>query len=466
MLLYSQELELRCIKTLTNAKIPEDIRGALLGGLNVSHFHSPPCVAAFNRICTIAKKRTELMDLEDLLEDPALHEDFRKILKDTKVGSCKNKKQIRQLLERLNEYRKIRIVYSAADNALNTLEGDNVDIDKLLASITEKIVSANSNSYDDERMIIHGQNNNSEEFVDDVLNTVSETLMKTGFDDFDSKAGGLPEEGVMIIAATTSGGKSALLMNLLINLYLLCKKKVLRLSLEMGDRQETQRFLSNISKVPLWKFKQNKLSAKDKKIINEAHQKFVDFGKDNKCCYCTWSPKKPMKFDEAMRWIKPYQFNVVGIDYISLFDGVDVDNQWRILSGIAAQAKTYSRINKCLVILLCQLDDATDRVRYSRGVKEHSDIMWRWNYSREEQRELRVLPIKQDKCRDGELFPFDLAERFDVMRVENIKEDNYNKENDGEEDEEEYGDNVVFMKKASSSLKSNDEDDNHSYALE
>ena len=463
MLLYSQEAELRCIKTLANPKIPEAIRSTLLGRLDKSHFHFPPCIAAYNRISTIARKRTELIDIEDLLDDPSLEEDFRDLIRDSDVKPCKNNKQIRLLIERLNEYRKIRIVYDIANDAIDKLDSDNVDIEKLLNRITEKIVSANSDTYEDEKIISHGANNNSEDVVHDTLNTVSEVLLKTGFTEFDNKAGGLPEEGVMIIAATTSGGKSAVLMNLLINLYLLCKKKVVRLSLEMGDRQETQRLLSNISGIPLWKFKQNKLSMKEKKLIKAKHAEFVAFGVKNKCSYNTWSPKRPMQFDEAMRWIKPYQFEVVGVDYISLFEGVDVDNQWRILSGIAAQGKRYSRINKCLVILLCQLDDDTDKLRYSKGVKEHADVMWRWNYSKDEQRELRTLPIKQDKCRDGELFPFELAERFDIMRVENINEsDAY-----GSDEEDDLDSKVVHISKASSALRQEDDDDeDHSYALE
>jgi hypothetical protein len=466
MLLYSQETEIRCIKTLTNSKIPEAVRSTLLGKLDKSHFRFPPCSASFNRISVIAKKRTELIDYDDLLEDPALEEDFRDVLRDSDVKSCGNKKSLKLLFERLNEYRKIRIIYETSNDAIDALDSGNVDVEQLLNKITAQIVSANSDTYADEKVISFGQNDNSYEIVDEVLNSVAEVLLKTGFTEFDNKAGGLPKEGVMIIAATTSGGKSAVLMNLLINIYRLCKMKVLRLSLEMGDRQETTRLLSNLSGVPLWKFKHNKLTMVDKKRIKKAHAEFIKFGQENDCSYCSWSPKRPMKFDEAMRWIKPFQFDIVGVDYISLFEGVDVDNQWMMLSGIARQAKVYSRNNSCLVILLCQLDDDTDKLRYSRGVKEHCDVMWRWNYSKEEQRELRILPVKQDKCRDGELFPFELGERFDIMRVENVSSEESDDYEGSEEDE--LGNNVIHINKSSSALKT-DEDDgesDHAYALE
>ncbi len=200
MLLFSQKSEIRCIKTLTDRKIPETIRSTLLGKLNESHFHFPPCKAAYNRISVVARKRLELVDSDDLLEDPALEEDYRDVLRGSDIKPCGSKSGINRLLERLNEYRKIRIVYEIANTTLTKLDSDNVDTDKLLNFITEKIVSANAEITDDEKMISFGNNSNSEAIVDDVLNKPTETLLKTGFSEFDTKAGGLPEEGVCCIA--------------------------------------------------------------------------------------------------------------------------------------------------------------------------------------------------------------------------------------------------------------------------
>lgn len=423
MQLYSQDMEMRCIVTLTNSKIPETVRSTLLGKLNKEYFHYPPCAAAFNRIDVIARKRFEIVDFSDLMEDPALEEDFRDILRDTDMKSCKNKKAIERMVGQLDEYRKIRIVYETANSALEKIEGDSVDINGLLDTIADRLTKARRDINEEDQFVVIGKNNNADDLVHNVLNKVVDQMIKTGFTKYDTRNGGLPDEGVMIIAATTSGGKSTVLMNLLVNLYLESNKRVGRISLEMGDEQEMQRMLSRLSKVPFWKIKQQKLSPKEKQRIKKAYDKFKQHGEDNDCVFTSVSPTRGIRIDEALRIVKPYGLDVVGIDYVSLLEGVDEDNQWRILSSIVREAKVFSRENKCLVIILCQLDADTDKIRYSRGMKEHADVMWSWNYSKKEQREIRVLPINVDKARDGELFTFELGERFDIMMAENIEGD-------------------------------------------
>tara|TARA_B100000700_G_scaffold101966_1_gene114961 strand:+ start:12075 stop:13448 length:1374 start_codon:yes stop_codon:yes gene_type:complete len=456
MQLYSQDMEMRCIVTLTNSKIPETVRSTLLGKLNKEYFHYPPCAAAFNRIDVIARKRFEIVDFSDLMEDPALEEDFRDILRDTDMKSCKNKKAIERMVGQLDEYRKIRIVYDTANSALEKIEGDSVDINGLLDTIADRLTKARRDINEEDQFVVIGKNNNADDLVHNVLNKVVDQMIKTGFTKYDTRNGGLPDEGVMIIAATTSGGKSTVLMNLLVNLYLESNKRVGRISLEMGDEQEMQRMLSRLSKVPFWKIKQQKLSPKEKQRIKKAYDKFKQHGEDNDCVFTSVSPTRGIRIDEALRIVKPYGLDVVGIDYVSLLEGVDEDNQWRILSSIVREAKVFSRENKCLVIILCQLDADTDKIRYSRGMKEHADVMWSWNYSKKEQREIRILPINVDKARDGELFTFELGERFDIMMAENIEGDSgYG------DDDDESGDDIDLNAEDDSEA-AEDEDD---YAL-
>ena len=82
--------------------------------------------------------------------------------------------------------------------------------------------------------------------------------------------------------------------------------------------------------------------------------------------------------------------------------------------------------------------------------------MWSWNYSKKEQREIRILPINVDKARDGELFTFELGERFDIMMAENIEGDSgYG------DDDDESGDDIDLNAEDDSEA-AEDEDD---YAL-
>lgn len=486
-LLYDQESEVRCIKTLTDDSIPTKVRSTLLGKLTKEHFHNAPTLAAFNRIDTLAKKRFEIVDFNALAADPVIDEDLRDVLKSQvkKSKPCKNNKQTRSLLEILDRYRKIRAIYGICKDSFEELDKPEVDVDSLLSKVTEAVSKANSNLADDQFFLNFGMNDSSAQIVDDVINRVTEPRIKTGFVEYDNRNGGLPEYGVFIISATTSGGKSTVAMNLGVYLYLKSLKSVCRISLEMDDTQETRRLASHLTKIPFNKFKTNKLTIAEKAKVREAFEKFTAHGKKHGIVHTTVSPTIGMTIDDVFRMVKPFAYPIIMVDYIGLLKGMDHESQWFQLSEIAAQSKRFSREAKCLVIILAQLDDTTDKLRYSKGIKEHADTMWQWNYTKPEQRELRVLPIRCEKDRDGEVFNFELAERYDIMTAENMPDAKVNYDTEDEYDappkksKKDKGskgkgkskrasddDDAVVKKKKRKKAKSVDDDDEpSSYAL-
>lgn len=424
MQLFTQEMELRCILTVVDPEIPEHIRSSLLGKLDTDFFHYPPARAAFVRLSTIAKKRAELIEFDDLVEDPAIDEDFREILKECEIDTCTSKKAITRMILTLANYRKLRSMYTTCTKVIEKLKDEAAEPDELLDFMANNVAKARRDLAQDQKIMRIGKKTNAKDVVHGVLNKVREALIKSGFEPYDKKNGGLPREGVMILSSTTSGGKSVSLMQLCKNIYEMSDKKdpnrIVRISLEMGEEQEMRRLLSNLTRIPLWKFTRNKLSIQEKRKVNNAYKKFVKAGKKNGSQYDTLCPTRDMTIEEIFQMVKPYGYNIVGIDYISLLAGVDSDNQWRILSAIARLAKVFSRENHCLVILLCQLDDESSKLRYSKGIKEHCDVMWSWNYSDPAKRETKLLPIKVDKARDAELFSFDMQEQFEIMTVSNV----------------------------------------------
>lgn len=454
MQLYDQMVELSCIKTLTNPKVPEDFRLKLLGKLSKEFFHFPPCKQAFARIDTLAKKRFVVVEYDELITDPALSQDARDVIRDSDARTAKNKNKALQLIESLDAYRKIRIVYDMANEALDNIEGDEVDIDNLLNKISSKLVNAQRNIGVEDRFLQFGVNNNSEGVIDEILNQTIEDMIKTGFTEYDKRNGGLPKEGVMLLGATTSGGKSTVLMNLLVQLYLKSCLTVHRISLEMSEKQETARMMSHLSKVPFWKIKQNKMSPLDKKNIKKAYDEFVAHGIKHNCSFNTMSPTRGMTIDDALRSVKPFGPKVVAIDYVSLLEGVDEDNQWRVLSAIVRTAKIFSREAHCLVIILVQIEGDSNKIRYSQGMKEHADVVWQWNYSKREQRELKIIPMEVTKARDGELMTFNLGERFETMTVENMADSSFTAEESHADEAEEV---VKKKKKKKASVHDIDE---------
>jgi replicative DNA helicase len=421
-LLYDQDSELRCLKTLTEETIPSRIRSTLLGKLNKDHFYNAPTLAAFVRLDTLARKRFEIVDINSLVADPVIDEDLRDILKTQlrKCKPCKSKKSIDDLLDILERYRKIRAIYTIAKDSFEELEKPEVDVDKLLHSVTSAVARANASMVEEEFFLNFGHNDSSEGIVEKILTKQTSSRIKTGYTEYDNRNGGLPESGVMIIASTTSGGKSALAMNLGVSLYEKSKRSVLRISLEMDDTQETRRLASHLTQIQFNKFKNGTLSIAEKTRVRERFKKFRAHGIKHEIAYTTVSPRRGMTADDVFRMVKAYRYKIVMIDYIGLLKGMSHDDQWFNLSEIAATSKIFSRETDSLVVILAQLDDTSEKLRYSRGIKEHADTVWQWNYSKPEQRELRILPVRCEKDRDGEIFNFELAERYDIMTAENM----------------------------------------------
>lgn len=391
----------------------------LLASVDESFFHYEPCKAAFNRLITVSKKRSKIISFDDLLEDPALNEEYRDILREYKKKPIKTDQQAKELLYSLDDYRKTRHLYYMAKNIIDTLKEPEVDVEALLDETTDKLTQTRSRESMADLVFTIGHNANAEDLAEQAMSPEDEQLLKSGFTEFDERNGGLPSEGVMLLAATTSGGKSVTRMNLMKNIYKLNSVSVGTVSLEMNAKKETRRMLSNLTGIAFWKFNKKRLKKEEKDAARKAWKMFHKFGVKNNCSYSLLCPTRGLSIQQLLMLVKPYKWKVLAIDYISLLEGADAADQWKVLSTITRECKVFSAENHCLVILLAQLDSEDDRIRYSKGILEHADNAWIWNYTKQEQRDIKTLPIRQLKARDQELFSFDLKEHFEIMTVLN-----------------------------------------------
>jgi replicative DNA helicase len=447
MKLFTQRGEIQMLRTLGSEKIPENLRLSLLGKLDKTMFHLEPTRKALSRFQQIAKKKTRIMDWEDLVQDPGLSEDYREMFEETDVKPCSSKKQAIKLIARLDEHRKVRFTYSIGKMISKSLEEDSVDIDALLDTIGNEVNHAKRNYTEDQVIHNFGIRGNMQKVIKKVLYSPSERMYKTGFKDFDNHSGGLPTEGVMLIAATTSGGKSVTSTNLLSNINELNKVNTVRITLEMSIEQEANRIMAMVTGAPFWKIKQGKLTSREKKKIEQQMEAWEDLKIKQGTQFGLVSPTKSMTIDEVLAMVRPFNYKVICLDYVSLLEGVDDENQWRKLSEITAACKRFSTATGTLLILLCQLDDISSKLRYSKGMKEHCDVMWKWNYSDQEVRAEKILHILVDKNRDGEIMPFDLKEQFEVMRVTNMDGSSAGITTIDEEDEDEDTSKIKFTRR-------------------
>lgn len=425
MEINSIDAELQFLKTVTNTKIPKQKRLEFLGKVNIHTFHHEYTQQAYKRILSLVQNRNHLLDWGELKTDQAMDRDARDLFEDTEVRSAKGAKSVQKLIEDLDEFRKRRQVFELISESASSFDQDKIDINEVLDNIRNNIGKIEANTIEEETMWTFGVDDNADEIIDRIINNPSEELYKTGFKEYDERNGGLPTTGVMIMAATTSGGKSAVSMNLEKNLAILNPNmSATKVTLEMSEEQEGKRVASMVSGVPLAKFKRNQLSDREIKKIKNDMDAWRKQLRANNSRFSYVSGKKSRTIDQLLAWLIPYAFKVIIIDYISLLEGVDDDNQWRMLSAIARKCKVFGAEHNCLVILLAQLDTESSKLRYSKGIKEHADVMWKWNYADEEVRATHIINIQIDKARDGELFDMPVHEDFAVMRIsDEIDED-------------------------------------------
>ncbi len=458
MKLFSQTLELRAIKSICYGSKSEtavrtgyldvdsiDASSYLLGNLDVSFFHYEPCKAAYERVMHMLKKRSRILSFQELVEDLSLNEEYRDILSEYTKKALIAVPEAKTLVESLDKYRKARILYYAAKNVIDQLKSPEIDVDRVLDDTANRITEARTGATDQDPILTIGKDANALDLIDQALSMEDEKLLKTGFLEFDRRSGGLPSEGVFLIAATTSGGKSALRMNMMANMYKLNQVSVVTISFEQNEKKETRRFLSCITGIPFWKFNKKALSTEEHERCQAAWKKFHKYGKRNGCRYSIMCPTRGLNISQVLMLMKPYAFDVIVVDYVSLLDGVDEDNQPRMLKKIVRECKIFSGANKCLVVLLAQLDSEDGHIRYSKGMLEDADNSWVWSYSNPEVRDRKRLPIKQKKARDQEIFDFELVENFSHMQVLNPDEEierakagsSYHRDkNDGNEQEQ------------------------------
>lgn len=421
MEMRSMGLEVRALMTITNSSIDSSKRMAMLGRVHKDHFSSDVTKKAFRRISKLAESRGEIVEWIDILEDPNLGEDYRDALEEYDVTPAKTLKGFGKIFDKLDSYRKRRHLLDLAKELHKTLEADDDEFeeDEYIQQVAETLAGARKTSVTEEKVWSFGgkKKGNALKLVKQALYSPKESLYKTGFEEYDRRNGGIPTSGVMLLAGSTSGGKSIISQNLADKMAQLNEIHVLTVTLEMSEEQHVNRQLAMITGSDFSKIKQKKLSDREKKKLYAAAKEYDKRVRKAKGQVSFTSPSRGMSIDDVIYMTVPYAADVCVLDYVGLLEGMDEDNQWRELSAAVRKAKIHSQATGKLYILLVQFDADSNKIRYSKGMKEHADVLWQWNYSDPEVRETGIIPVQIAKVRDGELFEMPLEERFQMMQV-------------------------------------------------
>lgn len=419
MKVVDPKLELKVLRTVCGGD--STLASGLLPTLTTASFHYPPCIEAFRHVMSSVQSSGAIPDWHALTADPTISDKTRRVLKTCELPAVREAVKAQSLVKTLDRYRQLRGVAAIAETIYGQIDSDQVDVDELTEHISNELVSIRSRN-DTKNQLKHlGKGNNSMSVLNELLNGERRPVVPTGFKGFDDRNGGFLYGSLVVIAANSGGGKSALANQLAVNIASIAREDVCIVPLEMTEAQMMARTLGVLTGIDVVRIQQGRLTADEQKAVKRAYKKFVLDLKSDGTRMTIWSPEEDYGIEEMLFMLKPYKYRVVIIDYISLLKGADGDDQVKALGRIARFAKVYAKNTNTVVVLLAQLSDE-GQVRYARAIKEHANNLWSWHMN-EEESENSILDIRQQKARNQLRFNFQLSSHNSSMRITDVDGD-------------------------------------------
>lgn len=182
------------------------------------------------------------------------------------------------------------------------------------------------------------------------------------------------------------------------------------LQLELAEDQVNERLVANIADIDGELIRTGKINEhpKLKKKVEEAWRELDEMGKANKARMQVYAPSECSVHGCEMVF-KRFPYRVWFIDYINLM--VD-DLDWKQLANVVRQFKQLAKKYGIAIVLAVQVNVDAETgeidVRYSKAIKEHADIFFAWNLTKED-KENGVVWARHIKARQYNMFDFPMG---------------------------------------------------------
>lgn len=429
---FSIQSEIRAILTLAHdgKTASQQAAAHLLSSLTADHFVTPTGEQCFRRVKHLLKSRGELPEIDDLLEDPGIDAETRVSLKaHVKSGmrGLRGSEKARKLVARLETFRKLRALFNIGSNLEGALSKDEVDPEHVITELATAVTNASS-SQRNMRVTSRGDGNTVLQVAKKILTGDGNSFIPTGFKAFDNVNSGIPRGAFMLITTVTGGGKSAMLSQLAEN-FANAGASVGVWPLEMSTEEMVMRDIARSAKVDMIDLlkPKSRLSLKARRKAFKAFKnstvamdkrggsvKIIEAGGD-------------VDIYTLLNDCKPFDFDVIIVDYVGLLKGAEGDQQWRELGNITRYCKVWAGLNNSVVVMAAQLS-AEGMLRYSRQMEEHAGYAWAW-IPDEMTEELGIIKIEQRKARQARQFDFLVKTELQHMSLRDVtreEEANYN----------------------------------------
>lgn len=237
----------------------------------------------------------------------------------------------------------------------------------------------------------------------------------TGFKDLDDILAGLQKSDLFVLAARPSMGKTALVLNLALNIAVDAKAPVLIFSLEMSKEQLVDRMLSRESGVDAWALRTGNLTDSDFEKIGQAMGSLSEAP-----IYIDDTPGITVSElrTKARREAHQHDLGLIIVDYLQLMSGggkfSSEGNRVQEISEISRGLKGIARELKVPLIALSQLSRSVESrhpqipqladLRESGSIEQDADVVafiYREDYYNPQTERKNITDILIKKHRNG-----------------------------------------------------------------
>lgn len=423
MRLRHPHAELRAVATILDG--PGDVAVKLNGLLRDAHFGYGPTREIFLAIRRFQMRRkgreARLPSTRAFRYTPGLSDEARELLA-KQPRPIRHGADIESLFQSLEFHRQLRLLHGFLSHAAKKLTGEAKRMD--LVGLREQMIQTAEGMIlrDESEIFTHLPGKDAEAAVKEALAAIE--LIKSPFRDFNDNSGGFALGDLHVLASHRSGGKSAM-ANCLADFF--CQELHLPtayVQLEMSRGTQMRRLLAKRARVKHSvlrdREKRKRLGEDEKRRIKRAYRQLLQ-EQDAGGTYDIITPGSisPLQLELLLR---PYGYKSILVDQLTMMDLVDGDTEASRLSNTAKALKQMARRLNTAVFLLVQLDMQEDKIRYSRGIEEHADLVWTWRWTKEEQ-EVGATEVSQMKTRHFEPFPFTLRPVLDYMTFEDASDE-------------------------------------------
>ena len=358
----------------------------------------------------------------DFSSDPGLSKNAKKFIRGTpklrKAAKNINRKRINKLIDILKATKRARIAYDCLEKGAEVLEDaiGEKEIDEFCAVLEDSLVNLKKGF--ERQPLLHIGKGQSKEDLKNLTNRLTEKranrFIPTGLEALDYYIKGFERGNLVTLSANSSGGKTAVALNMAINQYL-AGYSVCFVSMEMRDLELLHRMLSRLTKTPHDIIRmQNDYGPGEIIKISKTLKKLRRRGIKKKARFTIWDVQNDLTPPQIELSLKPFKYDSLYIDYLTLLSHKFRDI-WRMQLEYSRYFKGTCKRLDCITNVLTQMTE-DDEIRYGRAVKENTDYWIRWQYGEEEEEEGET-EFHLAKARHGKKRTFPVQFMMDKMTI-------------------------------------------------